>query len=107
MPLGFFTIEQWQPPRRGQPAKWVTVCHLTGYQQRLSDAFLKLESLGKPGFFRVVQTQRMIWAEKKAGKLRLKKWHTSNPASLAATAAAYERQWGKKAEVKPRRKKSR
>jgi hypothetical protein len=94
MPLGFFTIEQWRQPKRG-PGKWVAVCHVTGYHHRLSDAFTQLESLGKPGFYRIVQTQRMVLAEKKHGKLVLKKWHTSNPDNLNATAAAYTRRQNK------------
>lgn len=79
MPFGFFTVEQWRGNKRG----WTTVCHVTGYGKTLTEAMNQLESLGQPGFFRITQTQRMIWAEKEKGKLRLKKWHVSTPEGLA------------------------
>jgi len=74
MPHGFFTIEQWRNK------KWVTVCHLNG---------------DKPWFFRVVQTQRMVWAEKADGKLRLRKWHANNPETLSRSAKAFDRDRGR------------
>jgi len=54
-----------------------------------------IEAEGKPGFFRVIQMQRVIWAEKIGGKLRLRKWHAGSPESLERGAAAYERDGGK------------
>jgi hypothetical protein len=54
-----------------------------------------IEAEGKPGFFRVIQMQRVIWAEKIGGKLRLRKWHAGSPESLERGAAAYERVGGK------------
>ena len=88
MPNGFFTIEQWRNKR------WVTVCHTDGYKS-LTEAMRELERRGKPGFFRVVQTQRMIWVEKNAGKLKLRKWHANSPETLSRTAKAFERDRGK------------
>ena len=88
MPHGFYTIEQW----RGK--KWVTVCHLDGGHS-LTKAIEELERRGKPGFFRIVQMQRMIWAEKKDGKLRLRKWHAGNPETLSRGAEAFDRDGGK------------
>jgi hypothetical protein len=91
MAHGFFTIEQWRNK------KWLTVCHLSGCP-KLTDALRELERRNKPGFFRVVQMQRMVWAGKKDGKLRLRKWHANNPETLSRTAEAFDRdgrKWSK------------
>ena len=90
MPHGFFTIEQW----RGEKEQWVAVCHLDAGQS-VSDALAELERRDKPGYFRIVQTQRMIWAEKIDGKLRLRKWHAGTPDALARGAKAFDRDKGK------------
>ena len=87
MPHGFFTIEQW----RGK--KWETVCHLDGGHS-LTEAIEEVERRGKAGFFRVVQTQRKIWAEKKDGKLRLRKWHAGSPETLSRGTEAFDRDGG-------------
>jgi hypothetical protein len=94
MPHGFFTIQQWKSPKRGAKPQWVDVCHLDACNS-LSDAIAALETQGKPGFFRIVQTQRMIWAELENGKLRLRRSHASNPESLARTAEAFIRDGGR------------
>jgi hypothetical protein len=94
MPRGFFTIEKWERPPRGGKSQWTVVCHL-GAERSLSDAMKQLESLGKPGFYRVVQTQRMVWAETENGKLRLRKWHSASLESLARSAEAFERDGGR------------
>ena len=88
MAHGFFTIEQWRDK------KWVTVCHLNA-DQSVTDALEELERRDKPGCFRIVQTQRMIWAEKIDGKLKLRKWHAGNPETLSRTAEAFDRDRGK------------
>ena len=88
MAHGFFTIEQW----RGK--KWVAVCHLNA-DQSVTDAVKELERRGKPGYFRVVQTQRMIWAEKIGGKLKIRKWHAGDPETLSRGAEAFDRDKGK------------
>jgi hypothetical protein len=88
MANGFFTIEQW----RNQ--KWVTVSHVSGHQS-LTDAIQELERRGKAGFFRVIQMQRMIWAEKIDGKLRLRKWHAHSPETLSRSAKAFDRDGGR------------
>src|SRR5689334_17924305 len=94
MPHGFFTLEQWiRQPSESEP-RWIPVCHVDA-SQTLSDAIQRLEDLGKPGFYRVIQTQRMIWAEAQNGKLRLRKWHAGSAKSLSRTAAAFERDKGK------------
>jgi hypothetical protein len=89
MPHGFFTIEQWRNRR------WVTVCHVDG-RRTLTDAIQDLKRRDKPGFFRVVQTQRMIAAEKIGGKLHLRKWHALRPETLARSARAFDREGGKR-----------
>jgi hypothetical protein len=105
MPRGFFTIEKWERPPRGGKSRWTVVCHL-GAEHSLSDAMRHLESLRRPGFFRVVQTQRMAWAEMGEGKLRLRRWHASSPESLTRSAEAFERDGGKyPVEKKPRARK--
>jgi 5-formyltetrahydrofolate cyclo-ligase len=88
MAHGFFTIEQWRDKQ------WVTVCHING-DRSLTDAIRELERRDKAGFFRVVQMQRMIWAEKPDGKLRLRKWHASSPDALSRSAEAFDRDGGK------------
>jgi hypothetical protein len=94
MPHGFFTIEKWERAKRGGKSQWTVVCHL-GAEHSLTDAMQHLESLGKPGFYRVVQTQRMLWAEMDGAKLRLRRWHASSPEGLAQAAEAFERDGGK------------
>jgi hypothetical protein len=88
MAHGFFTIEQWRNK------KWVTVCHVGGHRS-LTDAVRELERRNKAGLFRVVQTQRMIWAEKTGGKIRMRKWHVNRPETLSRTAKAFDRDRGK------------
>jgi hypothetical protein len=88
MAHGFFTIEQWRNKR------WVTVCHVDGGKS-LTEAIQELERRDKAGFFRIVQTQRMIWAEKINGKLKLRKWHAGNPETLSRSAKAFDRDGGK------------
>src|SRR4051812_25205167 len=94
MPHGFFTIEQWKSPKRGVAPQWITVCHV-GADKTLTEAIQELEVLGKPGFFRVVQTQRMVWAEIENGTLRLRPKHAMSPESLARTAEAFDRDGGR------------
>jgi hypothetical protein len=99
MPFGFFTVEQWA--RKKGKFQWSLVGHLD-HCHSLSDAIQFLEKKGEPGFFRVIQTQRMIRAEKENGKLHLRKWHAGTPETLARSAKAFERD-GKKRPI-PRRK---
>jgi hypothetical protein len=88
MAHGFFTIEQW----RGK--KWQTICHLDATQS-LAAAVNELKRRDKTGFFRIVQTQRMIWAEKSNGRLHLHKWHAGNPETLSRSTKAFDRDGGK------------
>ena len=93
MPQGFFTIEQWQGSGESDESRWMAVQHLVG-RKTLSDALQALEDLDQPGFYRVVQTQRMVWVERVSGKLTLRKWHAATPDDLTRTAAAFEREAG-------------
>ena len=68
MPHGFFTVEEWRAPKAGAKSQWVPVLHLDAGQS-LTKAIAALENRGKPGLFRVIQTQRQIWAEMEGGKL--------------------------------------
>ncbi len=94
MAHGFFTIEQWKPPEPGLKSTWVPILHLNA-DRSLSDALQAIEGLDQGGFYRVIQTQRQVWAEKVDGKLRLRKWHADSPDALARTAEAFERDDGR------------
>ena len=94
MAYGFFTIEQWKPPKRGAKSEWVPVQHLDAHHT-LSDALRAIEDRDRAGFYRVIQMQRQVWAEKEDGKLRLRKWHASSPEELARAAEAFERDQGR------------
>jgi hypothetical protein len=70
-------------------------CAISDTEKSLTDVLAALEKRDEAGFFRVVQTQRMIWAEKSNGKLRLRKWHAGTREVLSRTAAAFERDRGR------------
>jgi hypothetical protein len=86
--------------------RWLSVQHLDACHT-LSDAIAHIEKLDQPGFYRVQQVQRMIWAEKIDGELRLRKWHAGSPESLARTAEAFDRDGGRWPAPPPRNKKAR
>jgi hypothetical protein len=94
MPPGFFTLEQWKRPTPRSQPQWVPVQHFNR-DKTLSDAVEHIEHIGRPGFYRVIQTQRMIWAEKTEGKLRLRKWHAGSPAVLSRSAETFDRDGGR------------
>jgi hypothetical protein len=94
MPFGYFTIERLKSANGGGEPQWVTVAHVHAHQS-LSDALAEIERRGKAGYFRVTQMQRVIWAEKIDGKLKLRKWHAGSPASLARGAKAFVRDKGR------------
>jgi hypothetical protein len=62
-PYGFFTVEQWKRPNARTKPQWIAIKHLDA-RNTLSSAIEMIATNGKPGFFRVLQTQRMIQAEK-------------------------------------------
>ena len=85
MPQGYYTIEQWKPPQ------WVAVTALP-FGLSLTAAEQALARLGKPGFYRLVHTQRIIWCERDgAGRLRLRKSHASSPQSLRSMQEMFDR----------------
>jgi hypothetical protein len=90
MPQGYYTIEQWISPKKGKPPQWIPIKHLP-FAASLTDAEKTLANFGKPGFYRMVQMQRVIWAEKNGPKLRLRKSHASSPESLDRVRQMFER----------------
>jgi hypothetical protein len=99
VPQGYYTIEQWVPEQAarrkgGSSAEWVAVLHLS-FGASLTDAEEELRKLGKPGFYRIVQMQRVIWAEMEPSGLKLRKSHAGSPASLEAMRQMFERSGGR------------
>ena len=90
MPQGYYLIEQWMRPTNDAPAVWVVVLHLP-FGATLTAAEEALEKLGQPGFYRVVQMQRVIWAEKEKRGFKLRKSHASSPDSLKKMEEMFER----------------
>jgi hypothetical protein len=105
MPHGFFTIEQWKTSRKGATSQWTAILHLDSYQT-LSKAMEALEKRGRPGLYRVVQTQRCIWAEMEKGKLRLHGSHVGSFESLTRLAKLYEREGGRRPVEKARQERA-
>lgn len=94
MPHGFFTFEQWNSASRRKAARWVPIKDFDAYNP-LTGVIAWIESEGQPGFFRVVQTQRMIQAERIDGKLCLDRKHAGSLATLERSVQAFERDGGK------------
>ena len=94
MPQGYYTIEQWKRPKRNGTLEWVPVLTLP-FGGTLTAAEKALAQLGKPGFYRVVQTQRVIWAERDGKNFRLRKSHAGSPASLDRIRQMFERCGGR------------
>jgi hypothetical protein len=94
MPQGYYTIEQWVPQKTKARPKWVAILNLP-FGESLTAAERALENLGKPGIYRLVHTQRVIWAEKVEGKLRLRKSHAGSPESLERMRQMFERTGGR------------
>lgn len=90
----FFTIEQWRRAKRGAASKRTPVLHFDA-SHSVSQALEVLKQRGKTGLYRVVQTQRCIWAELESGTLRLHGPHALSPDSLARLVALYERERGR------------
>jgi hypothetical protein len=101
MAHGYFTIEQWQRPKKGEVPTWTPIQHLDAGQS-LTKALAALEQRGEPGLFRVVQMQRCIWAEKEGGELRLHGSHASSPSNLAQITKIFEREGGRRPVEKAR-----
>jgi len=88
MPQGYYTIEQWKKP------KWVAIAVLP-FGLSLTAAEEALAKLGKPGFYRLVQTQRIIWCERDGKGVRLRKSHASSPKNLAEMQKMFDQSGGR------------
>ena len=93
MPQGYYTIEQWT---RG---KWAAVSVLP-FGLSLTDAEAQLARRGKPGLYRLVHTQRIVWCERedssaKPSSVRLRKSHASSPQSLKRIEQMFDRTGGR------------
>jgi|SRR4051794_22271085 hypothetical protein len=107
MPHGFFTVEQWKgSTNKGAKPEWTPIFHLDSYQS-LTSTLQALEKRGKPGLYRVLQTQRCIWAEMEKGKLRLHGSHVSSPEGLAGLAKLFEQEGGRRPVEKARQERAR
>jgi hypothetical protein len=104
MPNGFYAIEQWVS--KGRKSQWKPVLHLDAYQS-LSKAITALEDFGKPGLFRVTQTQRCVWAEVDDRTVRLHGSHTSSPQHLAALTKMFDREKGRRPVEEARQERAR
>jgi hypothetical protein len=90
VPHGYYTIEQWTQKDDLAPQEWVPILHLP-LGAALSAAEHAIEKLGKPGLYRIVQTQRVVWAEEEEGSLWLRKSHAGSPEELDVLRKTYER----------------
>lgn len=81
-------------PAQDGPEAWIAVLQLP-FGATLTAAEEALEKLGEPGFYRVVQMQRVIWAETEAGRLKLRKSHASSADSLKKMQEMFERCGGR------------
>jgi hypothetical protein len=102
MPTGFFTVEQWTPQAG---SAWIPILHLDS-SQSLSKAMEALEKHGQAGLYRVVQTQRCIWAEMENGKVRLHGSHVSSPESLAKLCEIFKKEKGRRPVEKARQERA-
>ncbi len=65
-------MEQRTTTQPGATAVWTPIRHFDACNT-LTKAMEWIEAEGKPGFYRIVQMQRAIWAENVDGKLQLRK----------------------------------
>ena len=94
MPQGYYTIEQWtRPTKKAQPT-WIAIRRLP-FGQSLTAAETAIKNLGNPGLYRLIHTQRIIWAEKAGTNLRLRKSHAGSPESLDQIRQMFERTGGR------------
>jgi hypothetical protein len=105
MAHGFFTVEEWEPSRNQAESRWIPILHLNSYQS-LTKAIESLQKRGRPGLFRVLQTQRCIWGEMENGKLRLHGSHASSPEALARLTEIFDREGGRRPVEKARQERA-
>jgi hypothetical protein len=101
MAHGFFTIEEWKKPRGKAKGGWTPILYLDACESQ-TKALQALEARGKAGLYRVLQTQRCIWAEMEGGKLHLHGCHASSPEGLAELTEIYVREGGRRPVEKAR-----
>ena len=94
MPQGYYTIEQWTRGKKGSAGTWVEILHLP-FGRSLTDAATAVKDLGRPGLYRVVQMQRVVWAEQEGDELRMRKSHASSPERLDEIRQMFERSKGR------------
>ena len=94
MPQGYYTIEQWTRAKKGSAGAWVGILDLP-FGRSLTDAETALKNLETPGLYRIVQMQRVVWAEWNGDELRLRKSHASSPESLDEIRQMFERSKGR------------
>ena len=94
MPQGYYTIEQWTRAKKGSPGAWVEILHLP-FGRSLTDAETAVKKLGTPGLYRVVQMQRVVWAEQEGDELRMRKSHAASPDGLDEIRQLFERSKGR------------
>ena len=94
MPQGYYTIEQWTRGKKGSPGAWVEILHLP-FGRSLTDAENAVKNLGTPGLYRVVQMQRVVWAEQEGDELRMRKSHAGSPENLDEVRQMFERSKGR------------
>jgi hypothetical protein len=93
MPQGYYTIERWAQRKKGAAFSWAPILQLP-FGANLTAAERALAELDKPGLYRIVQMQRVIWAEKRNGELVLRKSHASSPRGLVGICEMFHRSNG-------------
>jgi hypothetical protein len=94
MPQGYYTIEQWTRGKKGSAGAWVEILHLP-FGRSLTEAETAVKNLGMAGLYRIVQMQRVIWAEPDGDELRMRKSHAGSPANLDEVRQMFERSKGR------------
>ena len=104
MAYGYFTVEEW---RHGKgKGCWTPILHLDACETA-TKALDALEKRGKAGLYRVLQTQRCVWAETEGGKVRLHGSHASSPEGLARLMEIFEETGGRRPVEKAREDRAR
>jgi hypothetical protein len=94
MPQGYYVVEQWTRSTKDAAAEWIPFLILP-FGATLTAAEQALEKLGNPGFYRIVQMQRVIWADQDEGVFKLRKSHANSPHGLKKMQAMFERCGGR------------
>jgi hypothetical protein len=94
MPQGYYVVEQWMCSAKDSAREWMPVLVLP-FGATLTAAEQALEKLREPGFYRIVQMQRVIWADQEAGVFKLRKSHANSPEGLKKMQEMFERCGGR------------